>query len=410
MKMIPDRLFPRKARSIILPGTLLLAPAVALATDPANWRVGPVYIAPTLEVEIRYVDNVLRQENDTFSSWILDTAPKVQAWLENGLNTYSLSYKLEDYRYADSSDDDFTDHQANLDIYHEFNARNRLEVMGEYFDGHEKRGTGLSEGRLALSIDDPVEVTRTRLGGLYTYGGGESRGRLQLGYKYYSPEYQNYRVFTQYRDFEQDLYLGTYYWRILPRTELLAEVRYTDVTYDETRPADAFGSLDSEEYTYFLGTRWEPTAKTAGSVRLGWYDREFKSDRRGKDDGFSWEVDVDYKIRSYSVLTLKTSRFSQETSGLGDFIDTQEYKLRWDHDWSSRSTTRLEVTRADDEFKSSGLLNRDDERWYGEARYTYKVRRWFDIGGGYRYEERDSNGFNLSYDRNAYFIEANLSL
>ena len=56
------------------------------------------------------------------------------------------------------------------------------------------------------------------------------------------------------------------------------------------------------------------------------------------------------------------------------------------------------------------LFDREDERFYGEAKYTYKAKRWLDLGGGYRYEKRDSNEEPYDYSRNAYFLEAILSL
>lgn len=402
---------PRRALRLALPGALLALPMAVWAVEPADFKLGPVYVAPTLDVETRYVDNVLRTPSSLeYSSWVLDTLPKVQAWLQSGVNTYSLSYQLQDFRYSSSKDDDFTDHQVNLDINHQFNGRNRLELHALYFDGHEERGTGLAEGRLAEGADRPVELQKTRFEGIYTYGGRDTRGRLDLGYRYYEPDYQNFRAFTRFRDRDEDTFFSTFYWRVRPRTDLLAEVRYTDVSYDEVRRADRLGSYDSDEYSYFLGVKWEATAKTSGSLRLGWYDREFDNGLRADEDGFSWEVDVDYKLRSYSVLNLGTRRFSQETNGIGDFIDTQEYSLAWDHDWSGRASTHVKVLYADDDYQSSGFARRDDDRWFGEARYTYKLRRWLDLGGGYRYEDRDSNAINLDYTRNAYFIEATLSL
>ncbi len=74
MKAINSRPVSRRALQALLCGAFL-ASSLALAVEPANWRLGPVYIAPTLEMETRYVDNVLRTEDDAYSSWILDTAP-----------------------------------------------------------------------------------------------------------------------------------------------------------------------------------------------------------------------------------------------------------------------------------------------------------------------------------------------
>lgn len=397
-----------------LPATLMaaatsLAVTNVYAIEPAAAQWGPVYVAPTLDVEMRYVDNLFRSERDEKSTWVLDTLPKIQAWLQNGNSTYSASVQIQDFAYKDSSDDSFTDKQANLDIHHEFNARNTLNLNAEWYDGHEQRGTGLTEGGIANLIDEPVELETTRYGGDYTFGGDTSKGRLQLGYQFLDNDYQNFREQTQYRDREADTLNGIFFWKLGPKTDLLAEVRYIETEYDTTRQSDPAGSLDSEETNYYLGVKWDATAKTSGSIRLGTYDREYDSSGRKDDDGFSWEVDVDYKPRSYSNINFGTRRFSQETNGLGNAINTEEYTIGWDHDWSGRSSTRVGFLLADDDYEGS---RRQDDRTEFEASYRYAVKRWFDVGGGYRYEERDSNSRTnpLDYDLNVYFIEAQLSL
>lgn len=381
----------------------------ALAIEPAAAQWGPVYVAPTLDVEMRYVDNLFRSEREEKSTWVLDTLPKIKAWLQNGNNTYSASVQIQDFAYKDSSDDAFTDIQAHLDIHHEFNAKNTLNLNAEWYDGHEQRGTGLTEGGIAELIDEPVELETTRYGGDYTFGSNTSTGRLQLGYQYLETEYQNFREQTQYRDREADTLNGIFFWKLGPKTDLLVEVRYIDTQYDTDRLEDPAGSLDSEELNYFLGVQWDATAKTSGSIRLGMYDREYDSAGRKEDDGFSWEVDVDYKPRSYSNFNFGTRRYSQETNGLGNAINTEEYTVKWDHDWSGRSSTHVGFLLADDDYEGS---RRADDRTEFQASYRYAVKRWFDVGGGYRYEERDSNSRvnPLDYDLNVYFIEAQLSL
>jgi polysaccharide biosynthesis protein VpsM len=391
--------------ALVVAGTL--AAPQALAVDPAHWQAGPVSLTPTLDVKTGYVDNLLRSSDDEDDTWALITKPRLQAWLQNGLNTYSLAYTLTDYRYADSSDDDYTDNQLNLDIHHEFNAKNVLNVAGEYYDGHEQRGTGLAEGDIATLIDKPVELERYRLGGDYTYGNRDSKGRLQFGAKTENWDYQNFRDYTQYRNRDQDTLSGTFFWKVAPRTDVLAEVRYIDNQYDKTSPDDPFGTLDSEEMNYLVGVAWDASAKTSGSVRVGISDREYDSDSRSDTDNFMWEADVTWAPRSYSIVNFLTRRRNDETNGVGDAIDVEEYQVRWDHAWDSRSSMKLDLFAAQDDYTGSP---RSDDRYRFEAGYVYSLRRWFDLGATYRYEKRDSDRDDLDYDANAYYLEAKLSL
>ncbi|MFK8049248.1 MAG: outer membrane beta-barrel protein, partial [Halioglobus sp.] len=298
------------------------------------------------------------------------------------------------------------DQQVNLDLHHEFNAKHQLDVFGEYYDGHEKRGTGLTDGFGGL-VDAPVEYVRETYGGIYTYGNNSSRGRLRLEAKSADYDFKNFRSFTRFRDREQDTLSGTFFWKIASRTDALVQVRAIDNKYDHTSPFDSFGSFDSEEYNYLVGITWEATAKTKGSVKIGAYDREYDSSARDDDDGFQWEVDLTYMPRTYSAIKFETRRYSQETNGRGDSIDTQEYSLAWDHNWSGRSSTKFLVLTGTEDYSG---IDRKDDRFDIEASYSYSAQRWLDLGAGFRREDRDSDDRLFDYKRNVIFIEANVSL
>ncbi len=132
--------------NVILKAAILAGIAAALAThtafavEPANIQLGSVYVAPTLEVKGGYVDNLFRSEDNEKETWQTITTPRVEAWLQNGVNTYALSYQAVDYRYYSSSDDNYVDQQVGLDIHHEFNAKNSVNGFAQYYDGHEQRG------------------------------------------------------------------------------------------------------------------------------------------------------------------------------------------------------------------------------------------------------------------------------
>ena len=385
-------------------GICVCLPSIAL--EPANLNWGSLYITPTLETRVEYVDNLFRTPEDQKETGLSVIQPQVQAWLQNGLNTYSFDYKMIDWRYFDSSADDYTDHQFNIDVHHEFNAKNVMNVYAEFFDAHEERGTGLSEG-VAELIDEPVEFERRTAGADYMLGNLSSRGRVFLEAKYRDTEYQNFREDTQFRDYDQWGTEGTFFWKVASKTDLLAAVRYQEMRYDLVDRLNPGGSFDSDEYNYFVGVNWQPTAKTSGSVKIGAFDRSYESEAREDDDGFSWEVDVFYRPRSYSVFHLESKRFSQETNGLGDAVNTQATRIDWDHNWSSRSSTRLSGLAAVEDYR--GVERKDDV--YGiEAAYEYALRRWVDIGVGVRYEDRDSNEDLYNYDRSKVFLEAKFSL
>lgn len=385
---------------------LLIISFSVYAVDPANLQAGPAFISPTLDTRVGYDDNLVRTKDEKKSTGYSIVTPRVQTWLENGPNTYSLTTALMDYRYFESSRDDITDYTINLDIHQVFTPRHTLDLYAEYRDFHEDRGTDVSEG-IGEFLDGPVKLDRTSFGGDYLFGSEISRGRLKLAARTVEHDYRNFPELTRYRSRDSYHYGGTFLWRVAPRTDALFETRYIETDYNRLDPEDDGGSLDSDEFNYLAGVTWEATASTTGSVKLGMMDRDYQSNQRDNDEVFSWEVDVTYLLRTYSRFNLASRRYFNETNGLGNAVDAQEVALTWDHDWSGRSSTRFKTAYGDEDYTGSV---RQDNRYGAEALYKYAFRRWMDVSVGYRYEELDSDLELYDYTRNLVYLQADLSL
>jgi polysaccharide biosynthesis protein VpsM len=383
-----------------------LAVCDALALEPANYKAGPVLIAPTLETKVGYIDNLFREKEDKKNTGVSVVAPRVQTWLEDGLNTYSFTYALVDYRYFESSPDNITDNLFNLDVHYEFNARNEVELYGEYWSFHQPRGVDLSEG-IAQFINKPIKLDRTTIGGDYLYGSDSSRGRIKLGARAVDHEYKNFPELTYYHDRNRYEYSSTFMWQVAARTDAVFVGRYITTDYDRLDPADVDGTMDSDENNYLVGITWEATAKTTGSVKVGISDRDYESPERNNDEIFSWEIDVTYALRTYSRFNLASRRYFNETNGLGNALDTEETALTWAHQWNSRSSTELAAMVGSQDYTSSV---REDDLYGASAMYTYAFRRWMDFGVGYRFEELDSDLDYYDYTRNEIFLQAKMSL
>jgi hypothetical protein len=392
--------------AVFLFGCGFAAPVFSL--EPANVRMGSLYLTPTLDLEQLYTDNLLRTSDQELDTWGTIFRPRVQAWAQHNLDTYSLTYQLEDGHYQDSSDDDYTNHLFRSDIHKEFYEPHALDLFAKYVNAYESRGTGLSEGEIANLIDEPFKYELTGFGGQYTLGNSKTRGRLELEVRTEDIQYKNIRDITRRYDRDQDSLRGTVYYRVGGRTDALAELRRVDTDYrvDPFQDGASLDSLDSDEYVYLVGASWEATGNTTGSVKIGTFDRKLDSDRNS-DTGFHWEADVVWEPRTYATFELGTRRYSEETNGVGDYVKARDYDLSWDHDWSSRIHSRAFVLYGDDEYPSSA---RQDDRYEAEARLDYRFRLWCDFGVGYRYEKRASSIRSLDYTRNEVFIDVSLSL
>ncbi|WP_417227611.1 outer membrane beta-barrel protein [Amphritea sp.] len=396
----------RTLTSILSMPALMLSSQAFSAIEPASIEAGPVRIVPTLNVETSYDDNIFSSTTAEVDSLKMAVTPQFEIIAEDGFNAYKASYAMSHGTYKSSSDDNYTDHQVGLDAHLEFNARNTLDLNTAYSKNHEERGTGITEtGSIGAGVDAPLEYDTKSVSFSYTYGADNATGRLVLAGQYTDKEYQNFRSITEERDNEETSFSGTFFYRIQPKTSLLFEIRNQNLNYK----TDPTNSLDSETQRYYIGATWEGTAKTTGTIKLGTVKKDFKSSAREDFSGSSWEVGINWKPLTYSTFNLATSQSEKESSGTGDFIDSQTIRLSWTHDWNDQVQTIFSSGFTNDDYKGT-TGGREDDITDASINLNYDIRRWLSIGMGYSHQNTDSNTVGIPFDRNIYLISITGSL
>jgi len=375
---------------------------VAFALEPVSFTQGPVQVIPQVSLQAGYDDNIYSTASGEVESWKSIISPALQLKMVQGKSEYTLNYQLHQGIYQESSDDNYTDHQLDGRVFLDLNSRNRLELVAGYLAGHEGRGTGLNQGTAALTNNKPVEYHVNSLFSAYEYGGQEAKGRIRLAATYQDREYDNYRSQTQVKDRENVKMIGTFFYRVLPKTSLLFELSNEDIDYRLSSV-----NLDSTERKYLLGATWDATAKTSGTVKLGYSDKDFDSSAREDGDGSSWEVAMRWAPRSYSVFDISTNRGTRETDGTGDYIDSTDFNLQWTHAWSGVWRSRVYLNLSNDDYAKSA--REDDGRTVGLG-LDFFTTRWLNLALDYRYSERDSNQSDLNFERNAIYLTIQMSL
>ncbi|WP_439134699.1 outer membrane beta-barrel protein [Pseudomaricurvus sp.] len=398
-------------------GTSTLWLAVALisgttqAVEPAKIKAGNFYIVPILSFEERYDDNIFSQSSDETDSWISVVSPGVKLLSELSSVDLLLDYRHDAGFYANSSSDDYNDNYLKGAVTWELNQSHQFDLMALYRDAHEDRGTGYSQGDAIALIDEPDTYEDMTFEGKYTFGSDSSRGRLVLDVSDYSRQYTNHEDLTRVRDRDELRAGAAFYWRMAGKTNLVAEVQGADINYihDPEEVLGQFDTLDSSTLRYLLGVNWEATGKTEGTVKLGLAEKDFDDDDREDFSGFSWEANVSWKPRTYSVFSLTTSSKPRETNGSGSYIDSELYSLDWTHSWTSRFSTQLFYSQTDSRYEDSPIKRDDQEDSYG-LRLDYNLRRWLDLGLSFKTTDKESTLAQYSYDRNqvSFFIDLSL--
>ena len=339
---------------------------------------GAFTLESSLGIEGLYDSNIFQSKTGVQSSPIWKLEPSLLMRYEPARSRVEFTYYGDFGWYSDSSADDYGDHALKAAAYLLMGEKSGLDLVASYDLSHEDRGTRLTQGipqDSAAFPRDPYRYTNDRFLGRYTYGVSRTRAYLALEGSTERLAYQN--NFAQTKPFDRDESSGqvTFGLRVRPKTSLELRMRARDIQYPNPR---TFGpSPDGQEDRYLLGVVWEATAKTMGTVLVGWVDRNFDSPVRRDFSGPSWEVDIRWSPRTYSHFDVSTQRYTQEPIDLlGDATLTTTYSLSWIHDWNDRLGSKIAASRFDDTYRYvTGDRTEDQSPSYSFA-LTYSMRPW----------------------------------
>jgi len=371
-----------------------LVSAVRSAGDAAPIKVGALRIYPVLEVGEKYNDNIFEQETVKTSSWITTVDPVVTAVAEKGANHIEASYRLSSGAYQSSHSDDYIDHFAGIKIASGLTNRLDIKAWTEYSKTHDTRGTTFTGTPTGPRQDKYHE---TEAGAEVSYG---VRARIDVRGEYTSKRYDNNRARTQIRDLDTAAGRVALSFPIAQKTRGILEVRYEHLDF---KFFSATRNDDSNEQRYLAGLEWDATAKTTGSVRLGYLLKNFTNPLLSTYSQFSWELDVRWKPKSYSRWRLTSSSMPAVSDGSDSYTLDTGGRLSWEHEWSGRFSHEAYIGYEGKRYRGVSVPRTDKETTAGLS-LDYQLFRWLAFGAGYDYTNRNSNKQNASHRQNIWSV------
>ena len=227
-------------------------------------------LTPAISAELRYDDNIFRSAVDELASLVTILSPGLLAVMKPGRHRLQLGYRGEFGTYAKSSADNYDDHEIQTAALLELGRRGLLDLSASFEDGHEQRGTGLSEGLgtdPGMFLSEPDEFNQAQFVSRFTYGATGTKGRLVFNAGRRELDYSNNRERTRFFDYDHTYGGTTFYFRVMPSTSLLFGIQADDFDYKVDRGLQP--SLDSRERRVAFGATWEITGKSTATVRSG---------------------------------------------------------------------------------------------------------------------------------------------
>jgi hypothetical protein len=379
----------------------------------ATFTTARAELTSKVGVQSVYDSNIYRLESREVDAWITKINPGVAFSVKGEGSSYSLDAEAEAGIYSQSKrgDDDYTDYRVTGMGNWILNERNQLEAMLRHQSGHDDRGTSrmdVAGNKVANAnfSDEPDEWKDNAVDAKYIFGAEGARGSVVTSMGYSQKDYTNNEPQTDSlsRDDTKFGVLGLL--KIMPKTTMLLEARFKDIDYAEDSPPATQNDRDSMDSRYFVGLEWESTAKTSGSVRVGYQEKDPNDAAFDNFYASAWEADVIWAPRSYSTLRATIFRGVEDSSDAVTYIKSDIFTLAWNHKWSNRYSTSVFGEIEGQEYFG---LNRDDDihTWGFLGRYQHSPQ--LAIKGEYRYEDRDSSTNGLDYTRNLVTFSADVS-
>ncbi len=391
-----------------------LGVVVALATssmgvqaaieDAGHFNLGPVEVTPQATLGIGNDDNVYRTgqgELADISSVVYKLAAEAEFKAQSALNTYAATLAARNVSYASQSEANYLDFGLVGEIHQELNSRNRLDVdfdIGRYHDAGSTINGALDR--------TPPEYDRLMAGLKYGLGSMEARMRADL---FASLNRENYKAGGA--DNKIIEFGGTGYYRFLPKTSALVEIKQRNLDYPDN------GNAAYDITSYLVGLNWDATAKTSGYAKVGLRSRD--ADGVSRENFTGWEVGVSYLPVDHSLLQLSTVRdfgLDSEDPATADFTEGTTTQLSWQHQWTAKISTRLHYAFTDAQVLNSSSIAQIDRtvNQYGIA-VNWNVLRNATVSLSWENTNRDETAVAVNadpdnYDRNYYLLSASIAL
>jgi polysaccharide biosynthesis protein VpsM len=373
------------------------APVTAGGGGMTSVQVGdsPLYVAPYIGAAVGHDSNLFLTRNNTRSSNLYIVSPGLKLDARSEASVFQLGYQAQIGRYTSSRDDDYVDQTLRAQYDVAFSGRSFLRLGMDYLRLHDPRG---STDRPPSGVPDRYRLNTPSV--TYAYGAPGAQGRVELYASHMHKVYLNNRAATASADRAEAVFGGAFYWRVMPKTYAMAEVRNTEIHYDIANPATG------EERRYYVGAMWEATAATTGVLKVGQLRRTFDNGSPSTKNP-SWEALVTWAPLTYSTFDFYSSQQTSESTGLGRFLLTSVTGVTWNHAWSSFLSSSVGFRYIKDEYQG---FDRTDDTKAVNFKLGYRFRRWLTIGGEYTYSRRDSNLPQFEYNKNLYMLTATASM
>ena len=314
--------------------------------------------------------------------------------------------------YDDRHEEDFISHQ--VDGYVRYDSKNKFSIraMDQFKRSHDAISSHM------YTIDDKY---KSNLFNSLATLDLTPKFTLRLDYSNFHVNYNNIENSSLDRD--DNSFSGYIYFKFLQKTSLFVEQEFSAINYDNY-------DLDSHEYRYFGGIRWEATSKSKGQIKGGYGIKTYE--RPGLSSARNWmtEIQFDHYFSSRTSMVLGAYRRYDEVfyndvfynddeqqsirEGTSKYILTHGLTLSLKHHVTSKIHIDLNGAFYYDEYKpetrQTGRKERHDTEYAVSPSIKFDFLKWMSFDISYAYTNRNSNYPEYDFDDHTIQLRGSISM
>lgn len=369
----------------------------------------------SLSSDYGFDDNVLHQRNNNIiSSDYYALKPTFSVVGQRNTKNFGIYYS-GDYRHYNNNtvkSDSYDDHQLSGVFNWELGIRHHLILMGNYSKNHEALGTGVTQGFFfdsdtsqhniatfnAFNITHDISRTDKKVDAKYTYGAKGARGNIIVDL---SQARTNYDILNSYQSAFKN------YLEHENVTENDARIvfrhQYTDRTrFDYSLIYKDFNYINRERDNNELIGAFSIISQLTGKSKVeATVSKVQKKMQSTHFSGLNWSISYKWQPVDYSTIILKNLSEAKESDNTGDFVQSFQNSVTWEHQFLGHITSLLSYKHTSDKYHIRKRTDRYDDVALS-LHYLFRPKIEFIFDYQYTLFHTDNSADPVFIDGNSY--------
>jgi len=359
------------------------------ASCEEGWEIGRLRITPKLALLADYSDNIYLVEDEEEDDIYIIVSPEISFDVAVApRNYFSLKYSGFFLNFDTAENFDENHHIGELS-WHTETAKGSTLTAGASIDDNSIQ---------PFSVDEVAKKYQLYRGFADVLLMAGSMIEIGAGYERLSRRFDEDRFESD--DYDRNRYDISLLYKKSEKFPLLLEYRFVQ---QDNQDLDRAFDTDYDTHTIFIGSRWRPTAKLSGALRVGYIRSDFEDDSIDDFDGVAADIDITYSITEITKFELVVARdvepVTRTLRETGSYYVLSSAGIVLTHQKWERIITELSYLYRHKAFEG-GPLDRTDRYHDAGLKLRYLLKDWVSFSIGYNYRSNSSDLTTVEYTEN----------